>query len=137
MNVSDRPAMIQCRLTAADRLIEAQVVWARPNSLVVAFKKGEEPPKVGAAFTDAALDLGGNWVTLGSGRFEAGDGIPRRRREDPEPDVPLGRLIFKDRIYDFSGLLPRRAISDLQQRVNNLPMAWNRRHAISNEFRAF
>ena len=53
------------------------------------------------------------------------------------PESATGRLVFQDRIYDFSGLLGRRAISDLQQRVNHLPMAWNRRHAISNEFRAF
>ncbi|MGH7126381.1 MAG: hypothetical protein ACREFI_18545, partial [Stellaceae bacterium] len=115
----------------------AQVVWARPNSLVVAFDKGEDPPRSGMPFSEAALDLGGNWVTLGSCRFESGDAMPRRRKEDPPSDVPIGRLVFKDRIYDFSGLLPRRAISDLQQRVNNLPLAWNRRHAISNEFRAF
>lgn len=137
MNLPDRPATIPCRLTAADGMIEAQVVWARPNSLVVAFKKGEEPPKAGAPFSEAALDLGGNWVPLGSCRYEPGDSLPRRRREDPPLDVPVGRLVFKERIYDFSGLLPRRAISDLQQRVNNLPMAWNRRHAISNEFRSF
>ena len=137
MDASDRPAAIPCRLTAADRVFEAQVVWARPNSLVVAFRKGEDPPKSGAPFSEAALDLGGNWVPLGSCRLETGDAMPRRRREDPPEGVALGRLIFKDRIYDFSGLLPRRAISDLQQRVNNLPMAWNRRHAISNEFRAF
>ena len=137
MEVSERPAAIACRLTAADGQIEAQVVWARPNSLVVAFKKGEEPPRAGSPFTDASLDLGGNWVPLGSCRYESGDTMPRRRREDPPSDVAMGRLIFKDRIYDFSGLLPRRAISDLQQRVNHLPMAWNRRHAISNEFRSF
>ena len=118
-------------------MIEAQVVWARPNSLVVAFKKGDAAPESGMPFSDAALDLGGKWVTLGSCRFEAGDNLPRRRREDPPLDVPVGRLVFKERIYDFSGLLPRRAITDLQQRVNNLPLAWNRRHAISNEFRAF
>lgn len=137
MDVPDRPAAIPCRLTAADRTFEAQIVWARPNSLVVAFKKGEDAPRSGAPFSEAALDLGGNWVPLGSCRFESGDVMPRRRREDPPPDITVGRLIFKDRIYDFSGLLPRRAISDLQQRINNLPMAWNRRHAISNEFRAF
>lgn len=136
VNVSERPTTIPCRLTAADRMIEAQVVWARPNSLVVAFKKGEDP-KTGMPFKEAALDLGGNWVSLGSCRYEAGDSMPRRRKEDPPPDVPVGRLVFRERIYDFSGLLPRRAISDLQQRVNNLPLAWNRRHAISPEFRAF
>jgi extracellular factor (EF) 3-hydroxypalmitic acid methyl ester biosynthesis protein len=117
-------------------MIEAQVVYARPNSLVVAFKKGDDPA-TGSPFTEAALDLGGNWITLGSCRYEAGDSTPRRRREDPPPDMPVGRLVFKDRVYDFSGLLPRRTISDLQQRINNLPLAWNRRHAIGNEFRAF
>src|SRR5712692_8990959 len=137
MDVPERPATIPCRLTAADRMIEAQVVWARPNTLVVAFKPGEPAPSAGAPFKDAALDLGGRWVELGSCRFEAGDVNPRRRREDPPPDVAMGRLVFMDRIYDFSGLLGRRAISDLQQRVNHLPMAWNRRHAISNEFRSF
>jgi extracellular factor (EF) 3-hydroxypalmitic acid methyl ester biosynthesis protein len=136
VNGSDRSTSIPCRLTAKDRMFEGEVVWARPNSLVVAFRKGEDP-STGMPFTDVSLDLGGNWVTLGSCRYEAGDATPRRRREDPPPDMPVGRLVFKDRVYDFSGLLPRRTISDLQQRINNLPLAWNRRHAISNEFRAF
>jgi extracellular factor (EF) 3-hydroxypalmitic acid methyl ester biosynthesis protein len=137
MDVPERPAAIPCRLTAAEGTIEAQVIWARPNTLVVAFKPGEPAPSTGAPFKDAALDLGGRWVELGSCRFEAGDAVPRRRREDPPSDVATGRLVFMDRVYDFSGLLGRRAISDLQQRVNHLPMAWNRRHAISNEFRSF
>ena len=136
MNVSERSAAIPCRLTAGDRVIEAEVIRTRPNTLVVAFKAGEAPA-VDAAFKATALDLGGRWVELGSSRFEAGESMPRRRKEDPPPDVAMGRLVFKDRIYDFSGLLTRRAISDLQQRVNHLPMAWNRRHAISNEFRSF
>src|SRR5947209_11363100 len=136
MNVPDRSAAIPCRLTAVDRVIEAQVVRARPNTLVIAFKAGEPAPAE-AGFKAAALDLGGRWVELGSCRLEAGDNIPRRRKEDPPPDVAMGRLVFKDRIYDFSGLLARRTISDLQQRVNHLPMAWNRRHAISPEFRSF
>jgi extracellular factor (EF) 3-hydroxypalmitic acid methyl ester biosynthesis protein len=137
MNVPERPAAIPCRLTAADRTIDAQVVWARPNTLVVAFKPGEPPPDTGSPFKESALDLGGRWVELGSCRYEAGDAHPRRRKEDPPQAVAMGRLVFMDRVYDFSGLLGRRAISDLQQRVNHLPMAWNRRHAISNEFRNF
>jgi extracellular factor (EF) 3-hydroxypalmitic acid methyl ester biosynthesis protein len=137
MNVSERSAAINCRLTAEDRVIEAQVIRTRPNTLVVAFKAGEAPPAVDAAFKATALDLGGRWVELGSCRLESGDSIPRRRREDPPPEVAMGRLVFMDRIYDFSGLLARRVISDLQQRVNHLPMAWNRRQAISPEFRSF
>jgi extracellular factor (EF) 3-hydroxypalmitic acid methyl ester biosynthesis protein len=137
VNGSDRSAFIPCRLSVPDRTIEAQVVWARANSLVVAFDKGENPPQPGSALADAALDLGGKWVNLGSCRFETEESLPRRRRGDPAPDSPIGRVVFKERVYDFSGLLQRRAISDLQQRVNNLPLAWNRRHAISNEFRAF
>ncbi len=137
MEVSDRSAAIACRLTAADRVIEAQVIRARPNTLVVAFRPGEAPPAADSPFKAASLDLGGRWVELGSCRLESGDTIPRRRREDPPADVAIGRLVFMDRVYDFSGLLARRAISDLQQRVNHLPMAWNRRQAISPEFRSF
>lgn len=137
MNVAERSAAIPCRLTAVDRVIEAQVIRARPNTLVVAFNAGEAPPPAGSPFKNAALDLNGRWIELGSCRLEEDDNLPRRRREDPAPDVALGRLVFKERIYDFSGLLGRRVISDLQQRVNHLPMAWNRRHAISNEFRSF
>lgn len=137
MNVSDRSAAIPCRLTAGDRVIEVQVVRARPNTLVIAFKPGEAPPPVDTQFAMATLDLGGRSVDLGKCRLESGDDIPRRRKEDPAPDVAMGRLVFLERIYDFTGLLPRRAISDLQQRVNHLPMAWNRRQAISPEFRSF
>src|ERR1700682_3585110 len=137
MNVAERSAAIPCRLTAVDRVIEAQVIRARPNTLVVAFKAGEAPPPAGYPFKNAALDLNGRWIELGSCRLEEDDNLPRRRREDPPPDIAMGRLVFQERIYDFSGLLGRRVISDLQQRVNHLPMAWNRRHAISNEFRAF
>ena len=118
MNGSDRSAFIPCRLSVPDRTIEAQVVWARANSLVVAFDKGENPPQPGSALADAALDLGGNWVNLGSCRFEPEENLPRRRRGDPTPESPIGRVVFKERVYDFSGLLQRRAISDLQQRVN-------------------
>jgi extracellular factor (EF) 3-hydroxypalmitic acid methyl ester biosynthesis protein len=137
MNIPERSATIPCRLTAIDRVIEAQVIRARPNTLVVAFKAGEAPPPSDQPISNAALDLNGRWIELGRCRLEDGDTIPRRRKDDPPPDVALGRLVFKDRIYDFSGLLGRRVISDLQERVNHLPMAWNRRQAISNEFRAF
>jgi extracellular factor (EF) 3-hydroxypalmitic acid methyl ester biosynthesis protein len=137
MQIPERSAAIPCRLTAIDRVVEAQVIRARSNTLVVAFKPGEDPPIAGSPFNSAALDLNGRWIELGRCRLEEGDSIPRRRREDPPGTVALGRLVFKDKIYDFSGLLGRRVISDLQQRVNHLPMAWNRRHAISNEFRSF
>jgi extracellular factor (EF) 3-hydroxypalmitic acid methyl ester biosynthesis protein len=136
MNIPERSAAIPCRLTALDRVIEGQVIRARSNTLLVAFKVGEAPP-ADAQIANAALDLNGRWVELGRCRVEEGDHVPRRRKEDPAPEVPVGRLVFKDRIYDFSGLLGRRVISDLQERVNHLPMAWNRRQAISNEFRAF
>src|SRR4051812_28545576 len=137
MNIPERSAIIPCRLTATDRVIEGQVIRARPNTLVIAFKAGERLPGADAAIANAALDLNGRWIELGRCRLEDGDPIPRRRKDDPPPEVPVGRLVFKDRIYDFSGLLGRRVISDLQERVNHLPMAWNRRQAISNEFRAF
>jgi extracellular factor (EF) 3-hydroxypalmitic acid methyl ester biosynthesis protein len=137
MNIPERSAAIACRLTAPDRVIEAQVIRTRPNTLVVAFKAGEPLPEPDLALTNAALDLNGRWIELGRCRLEEGDDVPRRRQEDPAPQVAVARLVFKDRIYDFSGLLGRRVISDLQERVNHLPMAWNRRQAISNEFRAF
>src|SRR5204862_2562884 len=89
VNGSDRSTSIPCRLTAKERMFEGEVVWARPNSLVVAVRKGEDP-STGMPFTDVSLDLGGNWVTLGSCRYEAGDATPRRRREDPPPDMPVG-----------------------------------------------
>jgi len=132
MNSSDRSSALACKLTAPDRTLEAQVVFARPNSLVVAFRRGEEPTP-GARFSDAAIELGNNVVQLGGCRFEPDGNLPRR----PSPDAAVGRLVFQQRIYDFSGLLGRRAISDLQHRVNNLPLAWNRRHAISEEFRKY
>jgi extracellular factor (EF) 3-hydroxypalmitic acid methyl ester biosynthesis protein len=135
MNIPERSAAIPCRLTAADqRVVEAQVIRARTNTLTLTFKPGEPLPR--ETFNNAALDLNGRWIELGRCRVE-NDEVPRRRKEDPPSDVAVGRLVFKDRIYDFSGLLGRRVISDLQERVNHLPMAWNRRHAISNEFRAF
>jgi extracellular factor (EF) 3-hydroxypalmitic acid methyl ester biosynthesis protein len=137
MNIPERSAAIPCRLTAEDRTIETQVIRARSTVLVVAFKAGEAVPRDGTVFSSATLDLGGRSVDLGRCRLEVGDDAPRRRKEDPPAAAAIGRLVFKDRIYDFSGLLGRRVISDLQERVNHLPMAWNRRQAIGNEFRAF
>jgi extracellular factor (EF) 3-hydroxypalmitic acid methyl ester biosynthesis protein len=137
MNIPERSAAIPCRLTAEDRAFDTQVIRARANVLVVAFKPGEEAPPNGAQFSTATLELSGRSVELGRCRLERGDDAPRRRKEDPPSEAPVGRLVFKDRIYDFSGLLGRRVISDLQERVNQLPMAWNRRQAIGNEFRAF
>src|SRR5437868_11082226 len=103
MNVAERSAAIPVRLTAVDRVIDAQVVRARPNTLVVAFKPGEAAPEAGLPLKGAALDLNGRWIELGSCRLEESDSVPRRRREDPTPDVAMRRLVFKDRIYDFSG----------------------------------
>src|SRR5947209_3650162 len=137
MIIPERSSSIPCRLTAAGKVFDAQVVQARPNTLVIAFPSGAVPPDAGMVMQTAAVELNGRWIELGAARLESGDGMPRRRKEDPAPDVAVRRLILKDRIYDFSGLLGRRVISDLQQRVNHLPMAWNRRHAISNEFRSF
>src|SRR5882672_5084170 len=105
MIIPERSSSIPCRLTAAGKVFDAQVVQARPNTLVIAFPPGEVPPDDGAPMQNAAVELNGRWIELGGARLEAGDGMQRRRREDPSPEVAVRRLIFKDRIYDFSGLL--------------------------------
>ena len=123
MTAAGRPT-ISCRLKRAGGVIGAAVVSTRPNSLVVRFDEARDVPNDGTTFSEVSLDLGADEISLGSCRFER-DG------------APAGRLIFNDRVYDFSGLLPLRRISDLRQRVEKLPLAWNRRTAIGAEFREF
>src|SRR5881398_1085912 len=114
MIIPERSSAIPCRLTAAGKVFDAQVVQARPNTLVIAFPAGAVPPDDGSTMQTASVELNGRWIELGGARLETGDNMPRRRKEDPPAEMAVRRLILKDRIYDFSGLLGRRVISDLQ-----------------------
>src|SRR4051812_50078394 len=116
MIIPERSSSIPCRLTASGKTFDAQVVQARPNTLVIAFPAGAVPPDDGTATQTAAVELNGRWIELGGARLESGDNMPRRRKEDPSPEVAGGKADLKGRNFHLFGAPGPRRISAPPQR---------------------
>jgi extracellular factor (EF) 3-hydroxypalmitic acid methyl ester biosynthesis protein len=120
---------------ATDAQLFLKVEQARPHSLLVRFDRREQLPDDGARFDRLTLHCSGRNATLGPCRFEAG------ATDEPEPMTPLlpsdGRLIFLEQVYDFTQLFQYGRITELGQRVRQLPMVWGRKSSIQPAFRDF
>lgn len=111
-----------------------KVEQARPHSLLVRFDHRERLPDDGARFDSLTLHCSGRNATLGPCKFEAG-----ARVEVPTVPCSLsdGRLIFLEHVYDFTQLFQFGRITELSQRVRQLPMVWGRKSSIQLAFRDF
>ena len=115
--------------------LAVRVVGAHPTTLIAAFASGQAPPD-GAVLTRLVLKVGDQTVELGRCSFEPHSARPPgRRASDSAPDPGDGRLVFLDRVFDFTGLFTRGVVTELRQRVEQLPLIWSRKEAIVPAFR--
>jgi extracellular factor (EF) 3-hydroxypalmitic acid methyl ester biosynthesis protein len=116
--------------------LQLKVELARPHSLLVRFDRRERVPQHGEKFDRLTLHCSGRRATLGPCRFEAGNKI---RPEHVDPPIPPtdGRLVFLEQVYDFSQLFAHGRITELSQRVRQLPLMWGRKSSILASFRDF
>lgn len=115
---------------APDALVPLRVEEARPHSLLVRFEERERLPTPGARFEQLTLLCAGKVATLGPCAYEA---APTSGELDP----PDGRLVFLEHVYDFSQLFQSGRISELGQKVRQLPLVWGRKSSIHPAFRDF
>lgn len=116
---------------ALDAQLMLKVEEARPHSLLVRFDQRERVPDHGARFERLTLLCAGRVATLGPCAYEAG--LPLA----PEAAPPDGRLVFLEQVYDFSQLFASGRISELSQKVRQLPLVWGRKSSIQPAFKDF
>lgn len=116
---------------ALDAQLLLKVEEARPHSLLVRFDQRERLPDHGARFERLTLLCAGRVATLGPCAYEAG--------LSPAPENPPtdGRLVFLEQVYDFSQLFQNGRISELSQKVRQLPLVWGRKSSIQPAFKDF
>ena len=120
----------------ANAALQLKVELARPHSLLVRFDRRERLPQHGARFDRLTLHCAGRRATLGPCRFEAGSATRPEQQDQPSPPTD-GRLVFLEQVYDFTQLFAHGRITELSQRVRQLPLMWSRKASILASFRDF
>ncbi len=112
-----------------------KVEGARPHSLVVRFQEREKVPGDGQRFERVTLVCSGRSATLGPCEFERDPLL----NHTPLGVPPLGdgHLVFLEHVYDFSQLFANGRITELSQKVRQLPLLWGRKATIQPAFRDF
>jgi hypothetical protein len=137
MAISSRPTIVGRAQRAGGASVEFRVVKPRPHSLLVAFAPGAAPEE-GAELAACAIRWGDkSEAALGRCRFESAAAHPLRRKDDPPAEPGDGRLVFLDRVWDFTGLASRGVVSDFRQSVEQLPVIWGRKGSIAPAFRDY
>jgi extracellular factor (EF) 3-hydroxypalmitic acid methyl ester biosynthesis protein len=113
-----------------------KVEQARAHSLLVRFERREKLPAHGSRFDRLTLHCAGRRATLGPCRFELGSAVGADPNEPPPPTSD-GRLVFLEQVYDFTQLFAHGRITELSQRVRQLPLMWGRKTSILASFRDF
>lgn len=118
-----------------DAPLMLKVEGARPHSLLVRFQEREKVPSDGQRFERITLVCSGKSATLGPCEFER----QPRAEEAPRAVPPLGdgHLVFLEHVYDFSQLFANGRITELSQKVRQLPLLWGRKASIQPAFRDF
>ncbi|MDP3151953.1 MAG: class I SAM-dependent methyltransferase [Archangium sp.] len=120
---------------AVNAALMLKVEQARPHSLLVSFDQREQLPLHGAVFDRLTLQCAGRRATLGPCRYESGTAIAES--SEPAPPSSDGRLVFLEHVYDFTQLFAHGRITELSQRVRQLPLVWGRKSSIQPAFRDF
>lgn len=121
---------------APEALLMLKVEQARPHSLLVRFDERERLPDSGARFERLTLLCSGRMATLGPCEFEAGVPVAPGLK-DPAAQPSDGRLVFLEHVYDFTQLFQTGRITELSQKVRQLPLVWGRKASIQPSFREF
>ncbi len=130
-------AEVRGSVEAVNAAVLLKVEQARPHSLVVRFDQREQLPRHGSRFERLTLQCAGRRATLGPCRFEAGEATGPEFIEPPAPPGSDGRLVFLEQVYDFTQLFQHGRITELSQRVRQLPLVWGRKATIQAAFRDF
>lgn len=128
-----KPADLPAVLRAGGRELAARVVGVAPHTLMVAFPGGERLEE-GFVFDEMRI---GEQATLGACSFVPHPAHPLRRHDDPPPPPGDGLLVFTDSVYDFSGLLRGGPVGDVQEKLQQLPLIWQRKDGIHGAFREY
>lgn len=118
-----------------ERRLGLWVQSAKPHSLVVSFDNRRDLPTDGTRFDRLTLTCEGREVLLGACLFERRQSLPPRHAGDPPMEDGDGHVVFTDRVYDFRQLFRNGRVLDLRQKVEQLPLVWNRKSAIKPSFR--
>jgi extracellular factor (EF) 3-hydroxypalmitic acid methyl ester biosynthesis protein len=113
-----------------------RVIGARPHSLFVTFDDRSQLPASETQFEKLTLTCEGREVQLGACLFD-GDAHRSPLEEDPLPEPGDGRILFHDAVYDFRTLLRNGRVSELGQRVEQLPLVLSRQSRVGAPFRSF
>jgi extracellular factor (EF) 3-hydroxypalmitic acid methyl ester biosynthesis protein len=118
-----------------DSRLGLRVESAKPHSLIVSFDDRRELPTDGTRFDRLTLSCAGREVSLGPCLFERRPTIAPAADEDDLVDDGDGHVVFTECVYDFRQLFRNGCVGDLRQKVEQLPLVWNRKSAIKPSFR--
>lgn len=132
--MSSNPASTEVSVVDAEGRHLGEVVEATRHTLIV---KLEVAPPEAAVLGPCSLRRKESTLPLGPCRFYPHPKHPLRRVDDPPPPSGSGRLVPLEEIYDFRSLLRKGSVTTLQQRLDQLPLVWNRKSQIQPAFRQF
>jgi extracellular factor (EF) 3-hydroxypalmitic acid methyl ester biosynthesis protein len=128
---------VRGRLDAGRSALPLRVDRARPHSLLVTFEDRDARPQDGQRFDGLSLDWAGRHLHLGACAFIEHPAHGPRRHNDPPAEPGDGRIVFLERVYDFRQLLRAGQVVDLAQKIDSLPLVWNRKTHVKASFRDF
>jgi extracellular factor (EF) 3-hydroxypalmitic acid methyl ester biosynthesis protein len=117
--------------------VPLRVERARAHCLLVTFEDRSSRPADGQRFEGLQLECAGTRLHLGPCTFVEHPTHGPRRRTDPPTEPGDGRIVFLDRVYDFRQLLRAGQVVDLAQKIDALPLVWNRKAQVKPAFRDF
>lgn len=134
MRWSNTAVEVRGSLEGDGQSLPLRVSQVRPHSLVVQFDDPLALPQGPTRFERLRLSCEGQEINLGPCQFDARD--PKRRRVgDPAPEPGDGRVLFDRAVYDFRMLFKNGRVTDLGQRIEQLPVVLARQGKVRPAFR--
>jgi extracellular factor (EF) 3-hydroxypalmitic acid methyl ester biosynthesis protein len=133
MNVST-PTVVRGRLETGGDRFPITVSEVHAHTLMVHFEDPRLRPRGGTHFDRLTLSYEGRDLDLGPCSL-ADREPPRRRKSDRPLDEADGRVLFDQAIYDFRMLFRGGRVSNLTQRLDQLPVALARQSKVRPAFR--
>lgn len=115
-----------------------RVVGVYPHTLLISFPEPKRPT-ANQVFDGLHIPHPGGSTDLDLGKcsFAAHPSHPLRRADDLPPEPGDGRLVFLEAVYDFAALLRDGVVSEIQQKLQQLPLIWQRKEGIRPQFRDY
>jgi extracellular factor (EF) 3-hydroxypalmitic acid methyl ester biosynthesis protein len=129
------PAMVvKGRLEQGGISLPITVREVHAHTLTVHFEDPKVRPKGGTHFDRLKLSYDGHDLDLGPCQFAERE-TPRRRKSDRPVEEGEGRVFFDQAIYDFRMLFRGGRVTDLTQRLDQLPVVLGRQGKVKPAFR--